>query len=67
MAAMTPQFRKQIKELGVNGSWWTAPNGDSFEVHRGGAFIVHTICVTRKPQKDCLNVTWQQLQKYNYE
>lgn len=67
MAAMTPQFRKQIKELGVNGTCWTAPNGEVFEVHHSGAFLVHTICVTRKPQKDCLSLTWQQLQKYNYD
>lgn len=67
MASMTPQFRKQIKELGVNGTFWTAPNGEVFEVHHGGVFIVHTICITRKPQKDCLDLTWQQLQKYNYD
>ena len=67
MAAMTPEFRKQIKELGVKGSYWYAPNGDCFEVHHGGTFIVHTICVTRKPQKDCLDVDWQVLQHYNYD
>lgn len=67
MASMTPQFRKQIKELGVNGTCWTAPNGEVFEVHHGGEFIVHTICITRKPQKDCLNLTWQELQKYNFD
>lgn len=67
MASMTPQFRKQIKELGVNGTCWTAPNGEVFEVHHGGEFIVHTICITRTPQKDCLNLTWQELQKYNFD
>lgn len=67
MASMTPQFRKQIKELGVNGTCWTAPNGETFEVHHGGEFIVHTICITRKSQKDCLNLTWQELQKYNFD
>lgn len=37
MASMTPKFRKQIKELGVNGTCWTAPDGETFEVHHGGA------------------------------
>ena len=32
MAAMTPQFRKQIKELGVNGTCWTSPDGEVFEM-----------------------------------
>lgn len=67
MAAMTPQFRKQIKELGVIGTSWTAPDGEVFVIHNSGAFLVHTICITRKPQKDCLNLTWQTLQKYNYD
>lgn len=67
MAAMTPQFRKQIKELGVNGTCWTAPDGETFEIHHSGAFLVHTICITRKAQKDCLNVSWNTLKKYNFD
>ena len=38
-----------------------------FVLHESHRKIVCTICVTRKPQKDCLNLTLQQLKKYNFD
>lgn len=47
MAKLTPELKEHFKSLGISNGCWKGPDDIYYSICNGGAFYIHSICITR--------------------